>query len=76
MERTGISAESLPHILERFYQSENTVGQNRQGMGLGLGIVHHLVQLDGGTVRAQSPGEGMGATFTLILPVPSTEPVS
>jgi signal transduction histidine kinase len=62
----GISADFLPHLFERFRQgpAARSVG----GLGLGLAIVRHLVELHGGTVRAESGGEGRGATFTVELP--------
>lgn len=65
----GISAEMLPHIFERYRQSENAPSQRRGGLGLGLAIVKHIVELHGGTVTAASEGEGKGATFTVELPV-------
>jgi signal transduction histidine kinase len=65
----GISADFLPHVFERFRQGE--VGTRRRfgGLGLGLAIVRHIVELHGGTVRASSQGEGSGATFTVTLPL-------
>jgi signal transduction histidine kinase len=63
----GISADFLPHIFESFRQGEAARGQG--GLGLGLAIVRRLVELHGGTVQAQSAGEGTGAVFTVILPV-------
>jgi PAS domain S-box-containing protein len=60
----GIKPELLPEIFERFRQGERPTG----GLGLGLAIVRHIVQLHGGVVRAQSAGEGRGATFTVELP--------
>jgi len=60
----GIKPELLPQIFERFRQGERPSG----GLGLGLAIVRHIVELHGGTVRAQSRGEGQGATFTVELP--------
>jgi signal transduction histidine kinase len=64
----GISAEFLPHLFERFQQAEGPVSRSAPGLGLGLAIVRHLVELHGGTVRAESEGEGRGATFTVELP--------
>jgi len=61
----GIKTELLPHIFERFRQGERGSG----GLGLGLAIVRHIVELHEGTVRAQSAGEGQGATFTVELPI-------
>lgn len=63
----GISAEFLPYIFERFRQGNST---NRQGgLGLGLAIARHLVELHGGTIQAESLGEGKGSTFTVKLPL-------
>ncbi|HEY3359112.1 MAG TPA: MASE1 domain-containing protein, partial [Polyangia bacterium] len=67
----GISPELLPLIFDRFRQAESATVRSRGGLGLGLAIVRHLVELHGGTVRAESPGEGRGATFTVALPVVS-----
>jgi PAS domain S-box-containing protein len=65
----GISPEFLPHVFERFRQA--SAGPTRQygGLGLGLAIVRHLVEIHGGTVHAESPGEGQGATFRVRLPL-------
>jgi len=63
----GISADFLPHVFESFRQAETARGQG--GLGLGLAIVRRLVELHGGTVQAQSAGEGTGATFTVTLPL-------
>jgi CheY-like chemotaxis protein len=65
----GIKAEFLPHVFDRFQQADSTTTRRYGGLGLGLAIVRNLVELHGGTVRAQSPGEGQGATFTVSLPV-------
>jgi PAS domain S-box-containing protein len=70
----GISPEFLPHIFERFRQEERTTTRSNEGLGLGLAIVHHLVELHGGTIRADSPGEGLGATFTIELPLIAQQP--
>lgn len=67
----GIRAEFLPHVFERFRQADSTTTRRHGGLGLGLSIVRHLVEQQGGTVRAESPGEGLGATFTLQLPLAS-----
>jgi PAS domain S-box-containing protein len=64
----GISPEFLPHVFERFRQAETTSARTHGGLGLGLAIVRHLVELHGGTVQAESPGLGYGATFTVTLP--------
>jgi PAS domain S-box-containing protein len=65
----GIAPEFLPHVFERFRQADQRTTRRHGGLGLGLSIVRHLVELHGGTVRADSPGEGAGATFTVSLPV-------
>ena len=65
----GISADFLPHVFERFRQAESAVTRSHRGMGLGLAIVRHLVELHGGTVTAASEGENQGATFTIRLPL-------
>jgi two-component system, chemotaxis family, CheB/CheR fusion protein len=67
----GIKADFLPHVFERFRQAETSPRRSQPGLGLGLAIVRQLVELHGGTVAAKSAGEGMGATFTIILPVPA-----
>jgi len=63
----GISAEFLPHVFDPFRQAAYTGSQG--GLGLGLAIVRHLVELHGGTIEAESPGEGQGSTFTIKLPL-------
>jgi PAS domain S-box-containing protein len=64
----GISAEFLPHVFEPFRQASAGTTRTGAGLGLGLAIVRHLVELHGGTVRAESPGLGQGATFVVDLP--------
>lgn len=64
----GIAPEFLPHIFDRFRQADPGTNRIHGGMGLGLSIVRQLVELHGGTVRAESEGEGKGATFTVSLP--------
>ena len=63
----GIASEFLPHVFEWFRQGDAKT-QSQSGLGLGLGIVRHLVQIHGGSVYAESGGEGRGATFTVRLP--------
>jgi CheY-like chemotaxis protein/anti-sigma regulatory factor (Ser/Thr protein kinase) len=64
----GIPSAFLPHVFEWFRQAD-PAARSQAGLGLGLGIVRHLVQLHGGSVRAESRGEGRGATFVVRLPV-------
>jgi signal transduction histidine kinase/CheY-like chemotaxis protein len=70
----GIDADFLPHVFERFRQADTTSTRSHGGLGLGLAIVKHLVELHGGMVSAASGGRGMGATFTVRLPVAVTIP--
>jgi PAS domain S-box-containing protein len=70
----GISPEFLPHVFEYFRQADGTTTRAFGGLGLGLAIVRHLVELHGGSVLADSPGEGLGATFTVRLPLMETSP--
>lgn len=65
----GIAPELLPHVFDRFRQSDSSTTRHNGGLGLGLYIVRQLVELHGGTVKAESPGEGAGTTFTVILPL-------
>jgi len=65
----GIAAEFLPYVFDRFRQADSSITRLHGGLGLGLAIVRQLVDLHGGSVEAQSPGEGQGATFSLKLPV-------
>ena len=67
----GISGEFLPHVFERFRQADSSITRAHGGLGLGLSIVRHLAELHGGTVRAESPGVGRGASFTVRLPAAS-----
>jgi signal transduction histidine kinase/ActR/RegA family two-component response regulator len=65
----GISVDFLPYVFDYFRQADATTTRKFGGLGLGLAIVRHLVELHGGTVQADSPGEGQGATFTVRLPL-------
>ena len=70
----GVSAEFLPYVFDRFRQADGTSTRAHNGLGLGLAIVRHLVELHGGSVRAHSEGEGRGATFAVRLPVAAVRP--
>jgi signal transduction histidine kinase/ActR/RegA family two-component response regulator len=65
----GISPDFLPHVFDRFRQADSATSRRHTGLGLGLAIVRQLVELHGGTVRADSPGPGKGAKFTVRLPI-------
>ena len=65
----GVSPEFLPHVFERFRQEDASSTRSYGGLGLGLSIVKHVVELHGGTVSARSPGIGLGSTFTVQLPL-------
>jgi PAS domain S-box-containing protein len=65
----GIKPDFLPHVFERFSQADGSSTRAHGGLGLGLAIVRHLVELHGGEVRAESPGEGLGSTFVVTLPL-------
>lgn len=65
----GIEAQFLPYIFDRFHQGDASSTKTSQGLGLGLSIVRHLVELHGGTVQAESPGEEQGTTMTVRLPL-------
>ncbi len=69
----GIPADFLPHLFQRFQQADPSMTRERAGLGLGLAIVRHLVELHNGTVEAESGGKDKGTTFTVRLPV-TTEP--
>ena len=65
----GINPDFVPYVFERFRQADSSITRSYSGLGLGLAIVRHLVELHGGTVHADSQGEGQGASFTVNLPV-------
>ncbi len=65
----GIAPDFLPYVFERFSQADSTSTRYYEGLGLGLAIVRHIVEMHGGTVKAASPGPDQGATFTVCLPV-------
>jgi hypothetical protein len=65
----GIAPDFLPYVFERFRQENSSSTRSYGGLGLGLAIVRSLVELHGGTVQASSQGEGLGATFTVQLPL-------
>jgi CheY-like chemotaxis protein len=67
----GIQQDFLPFIFDRFRQADGTSSRRHGGLGLGLAIVRHLVELHGGTAHAESEGEGRGAAFTIRLPLPA-----
>ncbi|HMP65115.1 MAG TPA: ATP-binding protein [Pyrinomonadaceae bacterium] len=68
----GISAEALPHIFRQFSQVEGNTGRNSAGLGLGLSIAKILAERHGGSVRAESEGQGKGSRFTVTLPLTSS----
>ena len=68
----GIAADALPHVFKRYWQARDRERRS-QGLGLGLAIAHRIVELHGGEITAASEGEGCGATFTVLLPLISTD---
>ncbi|HEX8709202.1 MAG TPA: ATP-binding protein, partial [Pyrinomonadaceae bacterium] len=65
----GISPDFLPYIFDRFRQADGTTTRKHGGLGLGLAIVRHLIELHGGSIKARSDGEGLGSEFTVRLPL-------
>jgi CheY-like chemotaxis protein len=70
----GIRREFLPHVFERFRQAESGTTRKTGGLGLGLAIARHIVEMHGGTIDALSAGENQGATFRVLLPVMIVQP--
>ena len=70
----GIEPEFLPHVFDRFRQADSSSTRRYGGLGLGLAIVKQLTEMHGGSIRAKSPGEGQGATFTLTMPIAVVHP--
>jgi CheY-like chemotaxis protein len=70
----GIEPAVLPFVFDRFRQGESGTTRTHMGLGLGLAIVRHIIELHGGRVEAASAGKGQGATFRLFLPVRAHEP--
>jgi signal transduction histidine kinase len=64
----GIEPDFLPYVFERFRQADASTTRRHSGLGLGLAIVSHLVELHGGTAHAESAGRGQGSTFRIVLP--------
>jgi CheY-like chemotaxis protein/anti-sigma regulatory factor (Ser/Thr protein kinase) len=64
----GIAPEFLPYVFDRFRQADSTTTRAHGGLGIGLAIARHLVELHGGTIRAESAGENSGSTFIVLLP--------
>ncbi len=69
----GISSEFLPYVFDYFRQADSSSTRKFGGLGLGLAIVRNIIEIHGGTVQAESPGEGQGATFTFRLPLMKIE---
>ncbi|MDT4969446.1 MAG: hypothetical protein QOJ64_4183 [Acidobacteriota bacterium] len=72
----GIGPDFLPYVFDRFRQSDSSSTRKQGGLGLGLAIVRQLVELHGGTVEAESPGEGAGTTFKVMFPLQSVQHAS
>jgi CheY-like chemotaxis protein len=70
----GIDPKFLPYVFDRFRQADSSSTRSHGGLGIGLTIVRHIVELHGGAVRADSAGEGQGATFTVTLPLAVARP--
>jgi PAS domain S-box-containing protein len=72
----GIAPDLLPYVFEPFRQEDSSATRAHGGLGLGLALVRQLVELHGGSVRAESPGKGKGSTFTIALPFASPRPAA
>jgi signal transduction histidine kinase len=70
----GIDQSMLPHVFQRFRQGNHNGTRDHGGLGLGLALVRHFVELHGGRVSAASDGPGRGATFVVVLPTPPSDP--
>jgi CheY-like chemotaxis protein len=70
----GIRSDMIPHIFDLFAQGHSTLDRRNGGLGIGLSVCKRLIEMHGGTVGAYSAGEGMGATFTLKVPLAATQP--
>jgi signal transduction histidine kinase len=69
----GISYDFLPFVFDRFRQADSTSTRQHGGLGLGLAIARHLVEIHGGSIQAESPGLEQGASFTVRLPLVSAK---
>ena len=65
----GINSEFLPFVFDRFKQADGSMTRTHSGLGLGLAIARHIMEMHGGTIEAQSEGEGLGSTFRVSLPL-------
>ncbi len=72
----GIRQDFLPYVFDRFRQEDSATTRAHTGLGVGLAVARHLVELHGGSIAADSPGEGLGSTFTVLLPAAAAEPKS
>jgi len=68
----GIAREHLPYVFQRFWQAHTGASREFAGLGIGLALARHLVEMHGGSIRGESPGGGGGAEFTVVLPAGST----
>jgi signal transduction histidine kinase len=65
----GLRPESIPYLFQRFWQADSVHSRDTGGLGLGLALARHFVELHGGTIRASSEGEGKGASFSVTVPL-------